>query len=139
MCNLVLNPFTNPVMLDDAIGSPPFSTDPVTFVTCAQCEAALVCEENKALQAHPVFSGKCQSGFVLQGMKPVHVCPAGGHSVGLRQRSSCSSRTSEQIAELQPSSLLLVYWPASCYLPHTLDTMLEDTTNPLAMSHIDVL
>lgn len=56
---------SNPVMLDDAIGSPPFSVDPVTFVTCAQCKAALICEENKAPQANPVFSGKCQSGFVL--------------------------------------------------------------------------
>lgn len=128
----------NPVMLDNAGGSrafPAASSDSVTSVTCAQCEPAPVCEENTAPQANLAFSGKCQSGCVVQGMKHVHECPAGGPFEGLKRSSSCSSSCSsctvDQRAVLQASLLLLAYWPVFwCLFP---------TTNPLATANIDAL
>lgn len=104
------------------------SSDSAAFVTCAQREPALVREENSATSK----SGKCQSGCVVQGMKPVHVCPTGGHFAGLRPPVP-----REQIAVLQPSKHLLVYSPVFWTLLHSLDTMLDDTTNPPATVHID--
>ncbi|KAJ8355046.1 hypothetical protein SKAU_G00226130 [Synaphobranchus kaupii] len=60
-------------MLDDVAGSITFATaspDSFTSVTCAQCEPALICEENGAPMADLpilVFSGKCQSSCTVLG------------------------------------------------------------------------
>lgn len=54
-------------MLDDVTGSITFSTaspDSLVPVTCAQCEPAVICEENRAPMADLpilVFSRECQS------------------------------------------------------------------------------
>ncbi|KAJ8356578.1 hypothetical protein SKAU_G00193720 [Synaphobranchus kaupii] len=55
---------------EDFIPVPNISQDSFTSVTCAQCEPALICEENGAPMANLpilVFSGKCQSSCTVLG------------------------------------------------------------------------
>ena len=62
-------PTTKLVMLDDVTGSITFTTvspDSFTPVTYAQCEPALICEENGVDQPILVFSGECQSSCRVQ-------------------------------------------------------------------------
>lgn len=62
-------------MLENVTGSRTFSTvspDSVTSVTCAQCEPAFICEEQRAPVVNLpilVFSGRCQTSCPVLGCK----------------------------------------------------------------------
>ncbi|KAI3358489.1 hypothetical protein L3Q82_014907 [Scortum barcoo] len=95
----ITDPLPNRSCWKDVAGSRTFSTaspDSYTFVTCAQCEPAFICEEHRAPVANLpilVFSGKCQTSCTMLGCKHnPHLWTSGPHTTLMESVSDRLSR-----------------------------------------------